>query len=341
MIVAEMIESSATAAAAARVSLEQPIASDRNKPSSQSEPAPKRAKNSGAKAPSTGAPDLHAMSHEQPVGHHDQAVQIRDVPVVQSLPTSADQQQANASSVAPRPSVQRVVGQGDSSINSTHRNEANAATAPHVPLAAPSGSGWPFVRVVDEIEMEVRELLDDKLFGKDDAAKVEALRKLAVYFQQKDGGTTAVAEKMMEGRMAVSNFGGCHLVMIALRQELDKDGGPNRNVVLKAIQFLQAWNDCPNRRRITSQFNGIGKIVRAMEAFPNDEAIQLAALVCFDNFSNDRDDDSTRRLELFEENCFRCIVRAAMTSALDARTQELASRLINRVCEIEGRSYRD
>jgi hypothetical protein len=100
--------------------------------------------------------------------------------------------------------------------------------------------------------------------------------------------------------------------LIALRQELDKDGGPNRNVVLKVVQFLQNWTFLPCRRDTMSRFRGVGMVARAIDACSTNEALQLAAIACLVNYTSDG--DATRCEELLDGTCLRGIVRAASPS---------------------------
>jgi hypothetical protein len=315
-MVAERIESNATAIAgeAARVSLEQPVAPKPNEPSSQPEPAPKRAK-SGAvprrngeitSEPSTPAPDFRS-------------------------PVPASRRSSTDAVVGPRQINRRAAGREDSSNhNRRHRNEANAVAV----------AGTVRTKTVRKIEEEVRVLLHHKLFGKDDAAKVKALRTLAGYFSDMGGGTDPTEEQRKEEYCrAFSKLDGCPLVLIALRQELDRAGGPNRDVLLKELQFLHIWDGRPDRRDTISRLNGVDKVVRAMEAFPNDDDVQLAAIACL--CRSIHDDDETRRQELLEQNCLRGIIRAVSHSTISPETKALAMRLLERLCEIDGHSHVD
>jgi hypothetical protein len=197
-------------------------------------------------------------------------------------------------------------------------------------------------KTVRKIEEEVRVLLHHKLFGKDDAAKVKALRTLVGYFSDMGGGTDPTEEQMKEEYCrAFSKLDGCPLVLIALRQELDRASGPNRDVLLKELQFLHIWDRRPDRRDTISRLNGVGKVVRAMEAFPNDDDVQLAAIACLCSSIHDDDDDETRRLELLEQNCLRGIIRAVSPSTVSPETKALAMRLLERLCEIDGHSHVD
>jgi hypothetical protein len=271
--------------------------------------------------------DLSAPGHVQPV----------------QLSQRFSDAEANASPGAPLPTPSRVVG-GSSNIhhNSTHRNEENASpAAPNVPAAVVATSetaGATRTKSVGAIEKEVQELLDEKVFGRDDAAKVEALRKLKKYLLE-GGSSGQESQQQKEYGQAVSNLGGCHLVLIALRQELDKDGGPNRNVVLKVVQFLQNWTFLPCRRDTMSRFRGVGMVARAIDACSTNEAIQLAAIACLFNYASDG--DATRCQKLLDGNCLRGIVRAASPSTKRKRTQVLAMRLLGRLCEVGGRSHVD
>jgi hypothetical protein len=329
MIAADIVESNpsaaaaaAPAAAAARVSLEPPLAPRRNKRPAQPELSPKRART-----------DTSSMQALDPIGMRRRGrthVQSRVVPALRRR-SSSDHQQENA-----------VVGRGDGNSNEnnrhiTHRNEANAAAAPRVALAARNeASTVSPTKSVDEIEQEVRGLLDDKLFGKDVAVKADALRQLKVYLQTSESSEEE-HQQMKEYSRAVSNLGGCHLVLIALRQEIDKDGGPNRGVALAAVKFLQNWNFRLERRDTMSRFNGVGKIVRAMEAFPDDVELQSAAITCLHNFTYDA--DASRRQELLEENCLRLIVHAATPSTTCGKTKVRAMLILQRLRTIGGRSH--
>jgi hypothetical protein len=65
----------------------------------------------------------------------------------------------------------------------------------------------------DDIERNVRDLLHKKLFGKDDAVKVNALHELTQYLES----------PYEIPKRAIVEWDGCHLVLLALERELDSN----------------------------------------------------------------------------------------------------------------------
>jgi hypothetical protein len=187
---------------------------------------------------------------------------------------------------------------------------------------------------VDEIDEEVRELLDKKLFGQDDAVKVEAMRKLTEYFR-KGGNTDQEYQQKAGHRRAAGEWGACRLVLLVLDLELDKGDRANRQIVYSAVRFLQHWNLCSAEHRDTMlRFKGVEFVAKAMQAFPDDSYSQYVGISCLLNFT--KGTDKKHRGELVEANCIPILVRIMMAHANAEETRKYALIALGRLCEVAG-----
>lgn len=187
---------------------------------------------------------------------------------------------------------------------------------------------------VDEIDQEVRELLDKKLFGQDDAVKVEALRKLSGYTFHQEYRSEDPDKKLY--RRAVVEWGGCRLVLLVLELELDKRDRANRDLVHGAIRFLLYWNyRSEERRDMMMRFKGVGIVARAMHVFPVDSGIQHVGIATFLNFTEET--GKTQRLEeLAKGNCIPLILRVMTTRTNAEETRKYAVVVLGRLCDVAG-----
>jgi hypothetical protein len=204
----------------------------------------------------------------------------------------------------------------------------------HDDRAAPVHAVAKKAKSVDEIDQEVRDLLDKKLFGKDDAAKVEAMRRLHRYFQK---GETSAQESRRQGyRHAVAKRNGCQLVLIVLQQELDADGdAANRDFVVEALTFLQLWNyRGAERRDAMLRFNGVDVIKRAMRTFPGDPLIQYGAIATLMNYTSG--DDKKYREELVKARCIPLLVRTMVDPANSESMRNFALIILGCLCAVAG-----
>jgi hypothetical protein len=189
----------------------------------------------------------------------------------------------------------------------------------------------------DDIDKEVRVLVEEKLMHKNYSVKVGALGALAGHLRDGAEGQDDIAEKRLYQR-AVFTWDGCHMVLLVLRQELDRRfGGPHRDVVFGAVQFLDRWNRASaTHRECTSRLGGVGSLVSAMRAFLRDGQIQAWAIDCLFRFTSDDDNNSDsreRRHELVQSNAALHIGRAMAAHPTDARTHERAVLVLGRLSE--------
>jgi hypothetical protein len=183
-----------------------------------------------------------------------------------------------------------------------------------------------------EIKREVRELLEKKLMGAaadDAAAKVKALRKLNKYWYY-DPNTSNTTYKAY--RRATIESDGCHLILIVLRQELDKGEGANREVVHESVRFLVRWNCFEVELGDTMlRFDGVEAVARAMKAFPHERYIQYVAVMCFYNFTTKG--GTARPAALVEGGCLPLILQALPTVGFYKKGPKCAVRTFGRMCE--------
>jgi hypothetical protein len=123
------------------------------------------------------------------------------------------------------------------------------------------------------------------------------------------------------------------LVLVALRQELDKADGRSREIALLAVQFLAWWNRKAKRRESMELFNGGDTILGAMQAFPNDEGIQDWTLACLVNYTVGKD-AKRRRDHLVNENAIFHIFRAMTTHPHSKNVQGYSLRILGRLCDV-------
>jgi hypothetical protein len=156
----------------------------------------------------------------------------------------------------------------------------------------PPPQGRP-AKSADDIDNEVRVLVEEKLMHKNYSVKVGALGALTGHLQDDAEVQDDLAEKRLYQR-AVFTWDGCHRVLLVLRQELDRRfGGPHRDVVFGALQFLDRWNRTSTKHReCTSRLGGVGTLVSAMRAFLGDGQIQAWAIDCLFRFTSDDDDNN-------------------------------------------------
>jgi hypothetical protein len=183
----------------------------------------------------------------------------------------------------------------------------------------------------NEVEQEVRRLLDKKLFGQDDALKVEALGKLTEYFTPEDDNDADQAKEIY--RRAVGEWGGCRLVLLALELELDKGDRAKRDLVQGAMRFLLYWNYQSDERRNTMmRFKGVDIVVRAMQACPGDSGIQSDAVTTFLNFTTGND-NTPRILDLVSETCIPLILHVMTTRTNPDTARKHAVVVLGRLCD--------
>jgi hypothetical protein len=194
----------------------------------------------------------------------------------------------------------------------------------------------------EDITMEVPDLLETKLLGaaNDDGVRVEALQTLRAYFKTIDASPQERQEKE-EYQRVVTEWNGCHLVLVALRHELDKAGGggttaPNPGVVRHALLFLWRWNDgSAGCRDVMSRLRGVETVARAMRDFRNDANVQHAAVNCLSSFAwGDSDGDRKRRRKLVAVGSIQHIFRAIMAPRGLILTRNCGARLLGRLCEV-------
>jgi hypothetical protein len=192
----------------------------------------------------------------------------------------------------------------------------------------------------DDIDKEVRVLVEETLMHKNYSVKVGALGALAGHLQDDAEGQDDLAEKRLYQR-AVFKWDGCHMVLLVLRQELDRRfGGPHRDVVFGAVQFLDRWNRTSAKHRgCASRLGGVGTLVSAMRAFLRDGQIQAWAIDCLFRFTSDDDNNNDnkssreRRHDLVQNNAALHIGRAMAAHPTDARTHERAVLVLGRLSE--------
>lgn len=189
------------------------------------------------------------------------------------------------------------------------------------------------------VKVEVRALLELNLTGNDPAVKIDTLNKLAEYFAEKGEGPDAFQQKA-EHRRAVEHLDGCHLVLIVLRQELAKAGGPHRNVVYSAIRFLANWCiGSPEHCDALSRFDGIGVILDVMKVFIADGGMGTAAVCCLLNYTSDN--DAARLGDFVEGDALEYIIQAMLAHTNNESLQRRALIVLERSCEVSDRSRRE
>jgi hypothetical protein len=188
---------------------------------------------------------------------------------------------------------------------------------------------------VDEVEREVRGVLGKKLFGQDDAVKVDAMRTLTEYFRKT--GRSEEENQQNDGyRRAVGEWGGCRLVLLVLELELDKGDRANRDLVYGAMRFLLGWNYRSDERRNTMmRFKGISIVLRAIQAFSDDSVIQHVGITTFLNFTAGSDNKRCIE-ELVNENCIPLILRIITTRANAETLRKHAVVVLGRLCDVAG-----
>jgi hypothetical protein len=190
----------------------------------------------------------------------------------------------------------------------------------------------------EAIKKEVRDILEKNLIGNaDHEVQVEALHALRAPFKTV-GASPQERQRKKAYRRAISEWNGCHFVLVVLRRELDKDGSdtvPNRDVVFYALAFLRRWNDRgPDRRDALSRHHGLEAVARAMRGFRNDAGIQYTAVACLHYFARDDNNDMTRRRELVEGGAIPLIFRALMSPNHNVKTPSRATILLGRLCDV-------
>jgi hypothetical protein len=199
--------------------------------------------------------------------------------------------------------------------------------------AAPAQVVAKKAKSVAGIEKEVRNLLDKKLFGKDDDAKVKAMRKLHGYFQT--GENSSKESKRQKYRHAIVKRNGCQLVLIVLQQELENEYAANRDFVVEALTFLQLWNyRGAERRDAMLRFNGVDVIKRAMRTFPGDPLMQYGAIATLMNYTSS--DDKKYREELVKANCIPLLVRTMVDPANSESMRNYALIILGCLCAVAG-----
>jgi hypothetical protein len=248
---------------------------------------------------------------------------------------------STASSGAAPASASSAVG---SNNNSNKRKDNPAAPARPAPttMTASDGAAGAAKKAkaagADAIKKEIRELLEKKLMGAatadddDGKAKLEALRTLHEYWDY-DPYTSNTKYKAY--RSATIESDGCHLILIALRQELDKGDGANREVVEESIRFLQLWNCFEVELGDTMlRFDGVEAVARAMKAFPQDHCIQNVAVACFHNFTYGA--AAARPHALVEAGCLPLILQALPAIGFYEKGPMGAVMTLGRMCEFAG-----
>jgi hypothetical protein len=181
-------------------------------------------------------------------------------------------------------------------------------------------------------------MLEKNLIGTPDhAVQVKTLHALRAPFKTV-GASPQEHQWKKEYRRTISEWNGCHFVLVVLRRELDKagsDSAPNHDVVICALGFLWRWsNGGPHRRDALSRLHGFEAVARAMRAYRNDAGIQLAAVLCLSNFTRDDNNDMTRRRELVEEGAIPLVFRALMSPKHTAKMPRCATILLGRLCDV-------
>jgi hypothetical protein len=185
---------------------------------------------------------------------------------------------------------------------------------------------------VDDIQQEVRELLENNLVGKADAVKLKTLITLVTHLISASKNPNLESE---EYRRAIVEWGGYHMVLIVLRQELDKgERGASRLVVLSTIRFLQMWNIFVDLQDTMLRLDGVGTVARAMKTFPNEPLINSLAVRCLYNLTCDGDEP--RRQRLVDEDCIPLILRALPALKKHPDTQKYALVTLDRLCRVAG-----
>jgi hypothetical protein len=183
----------------------------------------------------------------------------------------------------------------------------------------------------DEIKKEIREILEKKVLGASaDPNKVEGLRKLNTYWSHDPNESNT---EYQEHRRATIESDGCHLVLIALRQEVDKGHRASLQVVQQAIIFLSRWN-CfePELGETMLRFDGVDTVARAMEAFPYRSCIQNVAVTCLHNFTRKRSVPRLRKV--VEGGCLPLLLRALPALSIYANGPMAAVLTLGRLCDV-------
>ena len=163
---------------------------------------------------------------------------------------------------------------------------------------------------VNDIQQEVRELLENHLVGKADAVKLTTLLTLVAHL---DAGTKTRTPENDEYRRAIAEWDGCHLVLIVLRQELDKgEQHASWLVVHSSIRFLLLWNYYGDLEDTLMGLDGVRAVARAMQAFPNEFHINYGAVLCIYNLTCGTG-GAARFQKLVDEDCIPVIHRALPT----------------------------
>jgi hypothetical protein len=184
----------------------------------------------------------------------------------------------------------------------------------------------------DDIYKEVRVLVEEKLLHKNYSVKVRALGTLAGYFKNDQGGGGEDSAETLLYRRAAIAWDACHMVLLVLRQELARFGGPSRDVAFGTIQFLVHWNSsCGRHRESMSRLDGIGALVCAMRAFASDAPIQDAAIDCLLRFTSDS--NRQLRLEVVRKGAALHIGRAMAAHPADASMHERAVLVLGRLSD--------
>jgi hypothetical protein len=156
-----------------------------------------------------------------------------------------------------------------------------------------------------------------------------------MHFMNSTGEKSLVEhQEKEEYQRAVTEWNGCHFVLVVLRQVLDDPiaTGLNRELVHSALLFLATWCYSVDRFEEMTRLNGVDAVVRSMRAFRNDAYIQQAAIGCFYNFTLDNDD--SRRLELVEGGVIGDIFRALMAPTHQVDTPKYGTLLLGRLCDV-------
>jgi hypothetical protein len=172
----------------------------------------------------------------------------------------------------------------------------------------------------------------------DDDVKVETMDTLREHFNVAADESLDERLEKTEYIRAVTEWNGCHLVLVVLRQELDDANSRSRNVAHGALCFLTMWSTSGNRWEAMSRFNGVDAVLRAMRTFRNDADIQYAAVACLYNFTFDNNVE--RRRELVEGAAIPDIFRALTAPTYAVPTPKFAIILLGCLCDVaEPRSF--
>jgi hypothetical protein len=251
------------------------------------------------------------------------------------------------SRAAPASSASSAAGNNNTSNSNKRKDNPAAPARPAPPAATNDGAAGPAKKKAKasvkgsggdaDIEKEVRELLEKKLMGAaadDAAAKVKALRTLNEYWDYDDSGEKSNAE-YEEHRRATVESDGCHLVLIVLRQELDKGDGANREVVKESVLFLNYWNCFEDELGETMlRFGGVEAVARAMQNLPHERHIHYLAVVCFYNFATKG--GAARPRALVKGGCLPLILQALPTIGFYKKGPMCAVMTLGRMCKVAG-----